>query len=60
VRFAGNPGTTAIGTPVSGAEPGALAVTRLQDGSFRVAIGGAGPSNSFITRNDFSFIIVLI
>jgi hypothetical protein len=60
VRFDGNPGTIAIGSPVTGAESAALAVTRLPDGSFRVAIGGAGPSDSFVIRNNIGFVIVLI
>jgi hypothetical protein len=67
VRFVGNPGTVAIGTPVSGSEAGALAVTRLPDGSFRVTIAGALPPsadptgpNNWGVRNNFGFVLILI
>jgi hypothetical protein len=60
VRFDGNPGTVAIGTPVTGAESAALAVTRLPDGSFRVAVGGALPNGTWGARNNIGFVIVLI
>jgi hypothetical protein len=69
VRFAGNPSKVAIGTPISASEPGALAVTPLPDGSFRVTVGGALPSNSSLNptgpnnwgvRNNFGFVLILI
>jgi hypothetical protein len=61
VRFVGNSGTTAIGTPVSGTDPGGLAVSRLSDGSFRVILGGPSiGSGQFGIRNNLPFVLVLI
>jgi hypothetical protein len=57
VSFAGNPGHVAIASAAGG--PAAAAVTRNADGSFHVSIAGDTAGQSFKTRSDTAFVIIV-